>query len=131
MINVISLPVFNDDRGKLISLEENNNIPFEIKRVYYMYDINNKLIRGKHAHKDLEQVAVCVNGSCEILLDNGTSKERLELNSPETGLLIGSMIWREIFNFSNDCVLIVLASQLYDESDYIRSYDEFIQIVKQ
>lgn len=108
-----------------MALESNNNIPFEIKRVYYIYDTKADARRGSHAHKVLEQVLVCTSGSCKILLDDGHEKEIFELDSPAKGLYVGQMVWREMYDFSSGCVLMVLASEHYNESDYIRNYDEF------
>ena len=121
-IKLISLQVHGDDRGSLFSLEEGNNIPFEIKRVYYMFNTKEDVRRGFHAHKQLKQVAIAVRGSCQFLLDDGSEKVE--------GLLIESFMWREMFNFSDDCVLMVLADQLYDESDYVRNYDDFIEMCR-
>jgi len=105
-------------------------VPFEIKRVYYIYDTQAGVARGFHAHKALKQVAVCVSGSCRFLLDDGANKEEVVLNSPTQGLLIEHMVWREMYDFSEDCVLMVLASEHYDEADYIRDYDAFSSIVR-
>lgn len=126
---LINFKGIGDDRGGLIALEQNGNIPFEIKRVYYIYDTPENSRRGFHAHRDLEQVAICVKGSCTFLLDNGKERVVCKLDSPSTGLYIGSMIWREMYNFSEDCVLMVVASELYDESDYIRDYQQFMKTV--
>ena len=120
-----------DERGQLVALEENNDIPFDIKRVYYMYDTVSDAIRGKHAHKKLRQILICVHGSCKILLDNGSEKEVLILDKPFEGIYLENNIWREMFDFSPDAVLMVLASEIYDESDYIRDYDDFLNIVKE
>lgn len=119
-----------DERGQLVTLEEMKDIPFKIKRIYYLYDTLSGVIRGYHAHKFLKQILVCIHGSCKILLDNGYEKKVIILNNPCEGLYVASAIWREIFDFSPDAVLVVLASELYDESDYIRDYDEFIKYVK-
>ena len=119
-----------DDRGMLVALEEGREIPFEVKRVYYMYDTVQGVRRGFHAHKCVEQILVCVHGSCKIYLDNGEETEVVELNTPYEGLYIPNDMWREMYDFSSDAVLMVLASVIYDESDYIRSYDEFIKYVK-
>lgn len=119
-----------DDRGSLVALESAKNIPFEIKRVYYIFDTKSGVVRGLHAHKDLSQVMVCLKGSCRVVLDNGSTKEQVILDSPDKGLLIGSMMWREMHDFSADCVLMVLANEHYDESDYIRDYDEFLEYLK-
>lgn len=118
-----------DSRGQLVALEELKNIPFDIKRVYYMYDTTAGVTRGKHAHKSLEQILICTSGSCKILLDDGKDKEVVELNKPNEGLYISNDIWREMYDFSSDAVLMVLASTYYDESDYIRDYDEFLKYV--
>lgn len=120
-----------DDRGQLVSLEEFKDIPFQIKRVYYMYDTVSGVVRGKHAHKKLEQILVCIHGSCKIKLDNGTETKVVPLEKPYEGLYISNDMWREMYDFSPDAVLMVLASELYDESDYIRDYDEFLAMTKQ
>ena len=122
--------VRGDDRGNLISLEENKNIPFDIKRVYYIFDNKEGVRRGFHAHKNLEQVLVCVNGSCEIWLDDGKEKSIIKLENRNEGLFIEKLVWREMFNFSADCVLMVLASDYYDEKDYIRDYNDFKNYLK-
>lgn len=116
-----------DDRGSLVAIESEKNIPFEIKRVYYIFDTKSGVVRGLHAHKNLSQIMVCLKGSCCVVLDNGSTKEQVVLDSPNKGLLIESMIWREMHDFSVDCVLLVLASEHYDESDYIRDYDGFLK----
>ena len=129
-IKIFDFQEHGDERGTLIALEEMKNIPFEIKRVYYMYDTKHGVRRGFHAHKCLKQVLICVKGSCTILLDNGHEKNEVVLDTPNKGLYIESAIWREMFDFSDDAVLMVLASELYDEADYIRDYDDFIEYVK-
>ncbi len=118
-----------DERGQLVALEELENVPFEIKRVYYMYDTTENTVRGKHAHKSLKQILICVHGSCRILLDDGAEKTVVTLDRPNTGLYVDNVIWREMFDFSEDAVLMVLASEHYDESDYIRNYDQFLKFV--
>lgn len=118
-----------DYRGGLVALEQGQNVPFEIKRVYYIYGTPANTRRGFHAHKALEQVAICVKGACSFLLDNGKGKVDCRLDSPAVGLYIGKNIWREMYNFTDDCVLMVLASELYDESDYIRDYNDFLKEV--
>lgn len=119
-----------DDRGQLIALEEFKDIPFQIKRVYYMYDTSKGVVRGHHAHKDLEQILICIHGSCKVLLDNGKEKKIVPLEKPYEGLYIPNDMWREMYDFSDDAVLMVLASDLYDEKDYIRDYDEFLKFVR-
>lgn len=118
-----------DERGQLISLEEFKDIPFRIKRVYYMYDTLAEVTRGYHSHKTLEQILVCIHGSCKVRLDNGKEKKVVHLEKPYEGLYVGKNIWREMFDFSPDAVLLVFASELYDENDYIRDYDAFLQSV--
>lgn len=119
-----------DDRGMLVALEEGKEIPFDVKRVYYMYDTVEGVRRGFHAHKCLEQILICVHGSCKILLDNGKEKEIVSLDTPYEGLYVSNDTWREMYDFSPDAVLMVLASELYDEADYIRDYDEFLKYVE-
>ena len=104
-------------------------IPFKIKRVYYMYDTAKGVTRGRHAHKSLEQILICIYGSCKILLDNGYEKKIVPLEKPYEGLYVENNMWREMFDFSKDAVLMVLASELYDENDYIRDYDEFLKFI--
>ena len=120
-----------DARGQLVSLEEFKDIPFQIKRVYFMYDTEKNVVRGKHAHKNLEQILVCIHGSCKILLDNGHEKKVVPLERPYEGLYVANDMWREMFDFSSDAVLLVFASEVYDESDYIRDYDEFLKFVEE
>ena len=126
LLQTIDFPQLGDERGSLTSLEANKQIPFDIKRVYYIYGTEKGVARGFHAHKQLKQVAVCVAGKCRMILDDGNKREELWLDSPAKGLLIEDMVWREMHDFSEDCVLLVLASEHYDETDYIRDYDEFI-----
>ncbi|MEW5562700.1 FdtA/QdtA family cupin domain-containing protein [Enterobacter asburiae] len=130
-INFIPLQKHGDDRGSLVALEEENNIPFSIKRVYYIFDTKEGVRRGFHAHKKLKQVAIAVKGSCRFLLDDGTERIEVVLDNPAQGLLIESCIWREMYDFSSDCVLMVLADSHYDEKDYIRDYDAFTVYAKE
>lgn len=127
---IMKLKAMVDERGKLIALENGKNLPFEIKRVYYIFDTSPKFDRGGHAHANLEQLMLCLAGSCEFILDDGKNKEKIILNSPELGLYIGKNMWREMKNFSYDCRLVVLASDFYDENEYIRNYDEFLESLK-
>ncbi|MGI2024336.1 sugar 3,4-ketoisomerase [Shewanella glacialipiscicola] len=126
-IKLIPLQAHGDDRGSLIALEEGINIPFPVKRVYYLFNTKEGVRRGYHAHKTLKQVAIVVRGSCCFLLDDGMEKVEVLLDNPAKGLLIESFMWREMYDFSDDCVLMVLADQLYDESDYIRDYQVFLK----
>ncbi|EOW6722052.1 FdtA/QdtA family cupin domain-containing protein [Cronobacter dublinensis] len=127
-IQIIPLQKHGDARGSLIALEEQKNVPFSIKRVYYMFDTQEGVRRGFHAHRQLMQLAVAVRGSCKFLLDDGVSQEVISLDDPSQGLLIEKMVWHEMFDYSDDCVLMVLADDLYDESDYIRDYSLFKKI---
>lgn len=126
LLKTIDFSQLGDERGSLISLEANKQIPFAIKRVYYIYGTEKEIARGFHAHKQLQQVAVCVAGKCRMILDDGKKREEMWLNSPAKGLLIEDMVWREMHDFSEDCVLLVLASEHYDEADYIRDYESFL-----
>lgn len=121
----MTLEVMGDDRGSLISLEGNKNIPFSIKRVYYIFGTQQQTVRGRHSHPNLQQVVVCVSGSCKFMLDDGSEKQIIELNTPSKGLFIGENIWREMYDFSPDCVLMVLANEHYNENEYVRNYEEF------
>ena len=127
---LINMKVFGDERGKLISLEGNRNVPFEIKRVYWIYDTLPNEERGFHAHKNMEQIIVAMDGACEFILDNGKTRESVWLNRPDVGLYIGKNMWREMKHFSYGCKLMVLASDYYDEKEYIRDYNEFLAEVR-
>lgn len=124
-VKFVEFPSLGDDRGSLVALESFKTVPFEIKRVYYIFGTLEGVSRGFHAHRDLRQIAICVTGSCRIHLDNGLEATSVTLDSPTKGLLIESMVWREMHDFTPDCVLLVLASKNYDESDYIRSHEAF------
>lgn len=127
---LINLKVFGDERGKLVSLESNKNIPFNIKRVYYIFDTLPDQERGMHAHKELEQIVVAMDGACKFVLDDGNTREEVSLNRPDVGLYIGKNMWREMKDFSYGCKLMIIASEYYDEKEYIRDYDEFLKEVK-
>lgn len=127
LIETITFSNLDNGSANLFSFENNKNIPFEIKRVYCIMDAGSNP-RGFHAHKMLKQVAVCLVGSCRFVLDDGATREEITVDTPSLGLCINSMTWREMHDFSKDCVLLVFASEKYDESDYIRSYDEFIKV---
>ncbi len=122
-------PPHGDDRGQLVAIEEMKDLPFDIKRVYYIYDTLTDVVRGHHAHKCLKQVLLCVHGSCKIHLDNGHETAEVLLDKPNEGLYIENDMWREMYDFTPDAVLLVLASEYYDESDYIRNYDEFKKFI--
>jgi dTDP-4-dehydrorhamnose reductase len=124
---IIPLRVMGDERGSLVAVESQQDIPFEIKRMYYIFGTKEGVERGEHAHKNLKQLAVAVRGSCTMVLDDGLEKTEFRLDDPTRGLLIGSMIWRVMKNFSDDCVLLVFADQHYTEDDYIRNYKDFLE----
>lgn len=128
IIKLLDFTYHGDERGGLVALEEMNNIPFEIKRVYYLFETKDDISRGYHAHKNLKQVAIALKGQCTFVLDDGHERKEIVLDSPAQGLCIDSFIWREMHSFSKDCVLLVLANSLYDENDYIRDYAKFLEI---
>jgi dTDP-4-dehydrorhamnose 3,5-epimerase-like enzyme len=117
-----------DERGSLIALEANRDVPFDIKRVYYLFGTVAEAARGLHAHRRLEQFAVCVSGSCLMKLFDGHEEREFLLDDPRKGIFIGPMLWHEMSEFSSDAVLMVVASDHYDEADYIRSFDEFMAL---
>lgn len=125
LINLINFPPLSDGRGSLVALEAHKTVPFDVKRVYYIFGTQEGVSRGFHAHRALQQVAVCVAGKCRMVLEDGQRREEIWLETPTKGLLIGDLVWREMHDFSPDCVLLVLASEFYDEADYIRNFDEF------
>lgn len=127
IIQLIELPPKGDARGSLIAIEGSETVPFDIKRVYYIFGTKEGVSRGFHAHKKLQQLAVCVSGKCRIVLDNGLCRDEVWLDCQTKGLLIEGALWREMHDFSDDCILLVLASEHYNEDDYIRSYDEFLK----
>ena len=119
----MALTSFGDERGQLVALESQKNIPFDIKRVYYIYNTSAGVSRGLHAHHDLEQVLICTQGGCTVLTDDGREQQVTRLQGPKDALYVGRLIWREMYDFTDDCVLVVLASDHYHERDYIRSYE--------
>ncbi len=129
LVKLIDVPSFGDERGGLVAIESNQSIPFEIKRLYCIFNTALDKPRGFHAHLDLKQVAICLKGSCRFILDDGIKKEEVILDSPLQGLVIESLTWREMHDFSEDCVLLVLASEHFDENDYIRDYQKFLRVV--
>lgn len=128
---VIDLRKIQDPRGNLTPIEGGGDIPFDIKRIYYLYDVPSGESRGAHAHKELKQLIIAANGSFTITLDDGTTRKSFTLNRPYQGLLIVPGIWRDLDDFSSGAVLLCLASEHYDEADYIRDYEEFVKYKKQ
>lgn len=129
-IRKYSFQEHGDERGQLIALEEAKEIPFAIKRVYYMYDTGEGVRRGFHSHRTLEQILICIHGSCKVMLDDGIERQDVLLDKPYEGIYVGPDMWREMYDFSPDAVLLVLASQLYDENDYIRDYNQFLASIR-
>lgn len=123
--NIIQLPKIHNRAGNLTSIENKINIPFETKRIYYLYDVPGGVERGGHAHKNLEQLIIAVSGSFDVLIDDGANRRIIHLDRPNFGLYIVPGIWRELLNFSSCSICLVLASEKYDESDYIRDYEIF------
>jgi len=128
MVNcrMIDFKVISDKRGDMIPLEYPKQLPFDLKRIYYIYNVVAGERRGYHSHNDLEQILICIHGKVKILIKTPEEEEVIELSSADKGLYIGPMIWREMFDFEDEAVLLVLASQKYDENDYIRNYDDYI-----
>ena len=122
--------ILGDYRGQLVALEENRNIPFDLKRVFYIFGTQEGVSRGNHSHYKTKQFLVAVNGSCKVTLDDGYNKETFNLNKPNLGLFQDALIWGTMHDFSSDCVLMVLANEYYDASDYITDYDKFLEVVK-
>ena len=129
-IKTYRFPPHGDERGQLVALEAMEDIPFQVKRVYYIYDTLPGVVRGKHAHRCLEQILVCVHGSCKVALEDGQERREILLDDPTLGLYISNDTWREMYDFSEGAVLLVLASEHYDEADYIRDYARFLDMVR-
>ena len=130
-VTLYDFPPHGDDRGQLVAIEAMKDLPFEVKRVYYIYDTLEGVRRGFHAHKCLQQILICVSGSCKIHLDNGTDTAEVLLDKPNRGLYISNDMWREMYDFTPGAVLLVLASEYYDEADYIRNYEDFLKYIKE
>ncbi|MFC4656872.1 sugar 3,4-ketoisomerase [Rheinheimera marina] len=131
LFQIIHFKRIADERGALVALEQHKTVPFEIKRVYYCTGLNPKFERGFHAHHQIQQLAVCVTGSCVMVFDDGVTREEFRMDSQDKGVLIPPMMWHEMKDFSQDCVFLVLASDVYDEADYIRDYPTFVQLSTQ
>ena len=127
--NIIELPVISDSRGKLSFVENMNHMPFNIKRIYYLYGSEKSVVRGGHAHKELQQLIISLHGTFNVCLDDGTDRVCYQLDKPWKGLYVPRLMWRDIEDFGPDNICLVLASELYDETDYIRNYEEFKSFV--
>ncbi|MFD1927511.1 sugar 3,4-ketoisomerase [Sporosarcina siberiensis] len=127
---LLKLEEFGDERGSLIALEALKNVPFDIKRVFYIYNTNPDSPRGFHAMIDSYQVMVCVNGSVDVVLDNGTERQTFPLSSIHQGLFVDKMIWHEMHNFSEDCILMVLTNNPYTEEDNLIGYENYLEMIK-
>lgn len=127
---IIELPKISDPRGNLTFIEGGGHIPFDIQRVYYLYDVPGGSERGGHAHKNLHQLIIAMSGSFDVVLDDGFEKKRFHLNRSYYGLYVGTMVWRELDNFSSGSVSMVLASNRYSEDDYLRDYDDYLYLVR-
>ncbi|RED48454.1 sugar 3,4-ketoisomerase [Seonamhaeicola aphaedonensis] len=126
-LKIIDIPKVKDVRGNL-GVVELDTIPFEIKRVYYLFDVPSSASRGGHAHKEQEELLIAVSGSFDVIVDDGNVKQKITLNKPDKGLMISTGIWRELENFSSGSVCLVIASGVFDEEDYIRDYNEFLKL---
>lgn len=131
LCQVTNLPVVSDPRGNLTFVESGRHIPFEIKRVYYLYDVPGGATRAGHAHRTLHQFLIAVSGSFDVSVDDGEHREKYHLNRPSYGLYIRPMLWREIDNFSSGSVCVALASEYYEEADYFRDYQDFLRAVRE
>lgn len=124
---ILEFAEFGDERGSLVIAEGNKDVPFEIKRVFYMYGSDSDIVRGQHANRNSEFVLINVSGSSKVRIDDGFEECVVELNKPRMGLYLPTMVWKDMYDFSEDSVLLVLANTYYDGSEYIRDYDEFIK----
>ena len=129
LCHVVNLPKIQDPRGNLTFIEAGNHIPFDIKRVYYLYDVPGGSERGAHGHRALRQLIIAMSGSFDVVLDDGAHKKRFHMNRSYFGLYVAPMMWRDITNFSSGAVCMVLASEVYSEDDYFRNYDDFLNAI--
>ena len=127
---LIDMKVFGDETGHLISFEKGSNCPFDVKRTFYIFDTTPGKVRGCHANRNSEFVLIAISGSCKIKIDDGKNKEIVELNTPHKALYLGKMMWKEMYDFSYNAILLVLTNTNYDESEYIRQYDDYIKEIR-
>lgn len=130
-VEMVQLNPMGDERGSLIALETSKNVPFDIKRVYYIFDTHTDVSRGFHAHRNLSQFIVCISGSCRFVTHDGATRREHQLNSAENGLILSGLVWREMHDFSPGCVVMVLADQIYDQEDYIWDFEQFLYEARQ
>lgn len=130
MYKLLEFTVHGDSAGNLVALEKGVEFDFDVLRIYYIWGTEKNAIRGRHAHKKLKQLIVCLSGSCDFSMDNGRERKEFHLDRPTQGLYVEDFVWREFTNFSPDCIVMVLASAHYDETDYIRDYGEFLKYIK-
>ena len=127
---MIDFEIHPDERGKLTSLSSSKEIPFEIKRLYYTWDMPKEAIRGGHAHRNLDEVVICLHGFCDFVLDDGKETLTIHLDRPNKGIYIPAHLWRDFRNFSSDCVVILIASDYFHPEDHIKDYNEFLELIK-
>lgn len=130
MIQELPFNTMGDERGFLIAFEENNNVPFDIKRVFYIFGTQNYVVRGNHANRKTKFLLISISGSCKVKTNDGTVEKIHTLKNPETGLFLDKMVWKEMYDFSDDCILLVMASEYYDPNEYIKDYAEFLKVIK-
>ncbi|WML54784.1 FdtA/QdtA family cupin domain-containing protein [Neobacillus sp. PS3-12] len=126
---MLEFPQLGDDRGQLVVVEQLKNIPFDLKRIFYLYGTKGDVARGQHANRFSQFVLINLNGTCKVLVDDGEHSEVICLDKPHTGIYLDKLVWKEMFDFSSDSILLVLSSELYDKSEYIDSYDQFLKEV--
>jgi len=126
----INFKVMGDERGSLIAFEENHNVPFDIKRVFYIYGTQEDVPRGQHSHHKTKQLLIAVNGGCKVTMNDGKNKKTYVLNKPNVGLFQDALVWGTMHDFTEDCILMVFADTYYEETDYIRDYEQFLEEVK-
>lgn len=131
-VRMIEFPQHGDERGHLVVAEGNKDVPFDIKRIFYIYGSDSEVVRGKHANRKTQFVLINVAGTSKVRVEDGKGNEAIiSLNRPHTGIYLGEMVWKEMYDFSEDSVLLCLASEPYDNSEYIRDYDEFVRIINE
>ncbi|EAH8787468.1 WxcM-like domain-containing protein [Campylobacter jejuni] len=126
---LINLKYFDDKNSTLIAIEKQVNCPFEVKRIFYIFDVPKNTIRGEHANLNSEFLFIALKGECKIKIDNGKEQKNFILNNPKQGLYMDKMLWKQMYDFSKDCILLVLSNTLYDTNEYIRDYNEFLKAV--